>query len=395
VKINSKLKVIVAAVLLAGVVMALCYFVLLPKRDSNKVVNPLETNNSFGWKYPESFNKPHFILQDILASILLAYSKLRDPAAIPLPIGLPVRLKIPVIGVDALVEDALITEGRMDMTEGSVNVAWFALGPKPGEVGSAVIGGHYGISNGVKYVFYDLNKLVVGDKVYVINDKGETLAFQVRSIKLFNRFDDTTDVFNSSDGLAHLNIITCEGIWNQTDLTYESRRVVFTDAIPFEPIPLVPTSSPAVVKIPDNIIQNPSPVVFSRSLRLGSSGADVAALQDTLVKNGFLIFTPRMVKGYFGTATRAALGRYQASIGLRADGVLGPVTRAKIISNESQFAVKPALPSTSITESQPSNSSPKSFTQSIKNLFSTPLDGIITSIFISVIIFLVFKLFSK
>ena len=139
--------------------------------------------------------------------------------------------------MDSAIEDALITpDGRMDVPAGSVNVAWFALGPHPGQVGSAVIGGHFGISNGVKFVFYDLDKLKVGDKVYIENDKGDTLAFQVRRIQLFDRNADATTVFTSNDGLAHLNLITCEGIWNQVNDSYPQRLVVFTDAIPEEAI---------------------------------------------------------------------------------------------------------------------------------------------------------------
>ncbi len=119
----------------------------------------------FGWKFP--------VVKFPLAGSppsKLAYSDIRDPGG--LSQGLPVRLKIPVIGVNSVIEDALITpEGRMDVPIGSINVAWFALGPPPGEKGSAVIGGHYGIDNGVPYVFYNLNKVVVGDKIYVENDR--------------------------------------------------------------------------------------------------------------------------------------------------------------------------------------------------------------------------------
>ncbi len=182
-------------------------------------------DRSFGWKYPTS---QYPIIDSPLSQ--LAYSSFRQLGGIPQ--GLPVRLKIPIIGVDSAVEDAYITrDGRMDVPQGSVNVAWFALGPHPGQVGSAVIGGHYGIKNNVPFVFYKLNQLKTGDKVFVQDDKGALLTFVVRSIKLYSRNDDATPVFYSDDGLAHLNLITCEGIWNKVDGNYPLRRVVFTDAI--------------------------------------------------------------------------------------------------------------------------------------------------------------------
>lgn len=132
----------------------------------------------------------------------LAYSGIRDPNGIP--DGLPVRLQIPSIGVDSAIEDALITfDGRMDVPSGSKNVAWFVLGPHQGEMGSAVIGGHFGIVNETKFVFYDLDKLKVGDKISILDDKENTLSFVVREVRLFERNADATTVFTSQDGLAH------------------------------------------------------------------------------------------------------------------------------------------------------------------------------------------------
>jgi len=186
-------------------------------------------DNSFGWKFPTKIKFPS------TGSVggPIAYSDIRDPGGMPQ--GLPVRLQIPEIGVDSTIEDALITsDGRMDVPAGSVDVAWFALGPHPGQTGSAVIGGHYGIRNGVPFVFYDLDKLKIGDKVYILDDGDSTLAFVVRSIKSFDRNADATPVFVSTDGLAHLNLITCEGVWNQVNGNYPQRLVIFTDEIPSE-----------------------------------------------------------------------------------------------------------------------------------------------------------------
>lgn len=185
-------------------------------------------NEAFGWKFPTA----KFPLTGSNGN-LIAYSTIRDPGGIPQ--GLPVRLKIPSIGVDSAIEDALITpDGRMDVPAGSVNVAWFSLGPHPGSAGSAVIGGHFGIENGVPFVFYKLDQVKIGDKIFIVDDKDETIAFQVKAIKSFDRNADATPVFTSNDGLAHLNLITCEGTWNQVNGTYPQRLVIFTDKIPGE-----------------------------------------------------------------------------------------------------------------------------------------------------------------
>jgi LPXTG-site transpeptidase (sortase) family protein len=215
-KIKNWSKIIII-VFFAGILGAGAYFILIPKLTNNTV------NDTLGWKFPVA-KFPS------TGSVQLASSDIRDASSTPK--GLPVRLKIPAISVDSAIEDAFInSDGRMDVPAGSVNVAWFALGPYPGKEGSAVIGGHFGIKNGVPFVFYNLDHLKIGDKVYIVDDRGATITFIVRSISSFDRNADATDVFTSSDGLAHLNLVTCEGTWNKVNNSYPQRLVVFTDAI--------------------------------------------------------------------------------------------------------------------------------------------------------------------
>lgn len=363
-KFQLNLRSVFIIVLVVGAVGLVTYFILLSQADPDKdpYVSP-QSDELFGWKYPVAmFPEVGPVTEQI------AYSDLRDPGGIPQ--GLPVRLKIPVIGVDSAIEDALITpDGRMDVPYGSVNVAWFALGPHPGREGSAVIGGHFGISNGVKFVFYDLDKLKIGDKIYIVDDKGDTLAFQVRDIKLFNRNDDATTVFTSDDGLAHLNLITCEGIWNRVNDTYPQRRVVFTDAI--SAIGAAEASN-----------------VFYRSLIIGTKGEDVARLQTILIEKGFLIMPRGVSKGYFGTLTRTAVAKYQTSVGLPSTGIFDSATRVKLIP-PTVVAREPSLPSTALS------SKPESFLKTVinhlKSLYETPMDGLVTSILLVVIIFTAFN----
>jgi len=145
--------------------------------------------------------------------------------------GLPVRLKIPVINIDAAVEHVGLTpNGEMGAPKGPIEVAWFDLGPRPGENGSAVIAGHYGQwKNGEGSVFDDLNKLKRGDILYVEDDTGATTIFIVRESRNYEPNADASDVFNLNDGKPHLNLITCEGVWDAVSKSYSQRLVVFTD----------------------------------------------------------------------------------------------------------------------------------------------------------------------
>jgi len=146
-------------------------------------------------------------------------------------LGLPVRLKIPKIKLDARLESVGLTfDGAMEVPKGPSNAAWFNLGPRPGERGSAVIDGHFGRwKNGQPTVFNNLYKLRKGDKIYVKDKKGATVAFVVRELRSYGGSDDASDVFGSSDSRAHLNLITCEGVWDKVSKSYSKRLVVFTD----------------------------------------------------------------------------------------------------------------------------------------------------------------------
>ena len=143
---------------------------------------------------------------------------------------LPVRLKIPSINVDAYVEHTGLTpDGAMGVPKGNVNVAWYNLGPRPGENGSATIAGHYGLKNNIPSVFDDLHKLRVGDRIYIEDEKGTDIIFVVQKIQIYDKDEDASDVFSSNDEKSHLNLITCSGDWNTNEKTRSSRLVVFSD----------------------------------------------------------------------------------------------------------------------------------------------------------------------
>lgn len=148
-------------------------------------------------------------------------------------LGLPILLKIPKIQVEAKVELVGLTpEGTMGVPKGPDEVAWYQLGTRPGEKGSAVIAGHYGTwKNGSGSVFDKLHKLRPGDKLSIEDDKGATISFVVRESRRFDPKADAVEVFSSDDDKSHLNLITCEGTWNKDAKSYSQRLVVFTDKV--------------------------------------------------------------------------------------------------------------------------------------------------------------------
>lgn len=153
------------------------------------------------------------------------------PATPVEPSGLPQNITIPIISVRAAIEQVtLAKDGSMGVPKNAMHAGWYALGPQPGEVGSAVIDGHVNWYDGATGVFENLHTLVVGDTIEVQNDRGEVVTFVVRETRTFGAEDDATDVFTSSDGKAHLNLITCMGEWDMETNQYPERFVVFADA---------------------------------------------------------------------------------------------------------------------------------------------------------------------
>lgn len=142
----------------------------------------------------------------------------------------PFRLYIAKLGIDTSFEYVGITDkGVLDVPKDPSHVAWFKDGPRPGEEGSAVIDGHFGWIDDVPAVFDNLRLLIKGDRISVYNEKGRDIVFIVRELKIYDEYDDASEVFTSRDGRSHLNLITCEGLWDELTQKYAGRLVVFAD----------------------------------------------------------------------------------------------------------------------------------------------------------------------
>ena len=73
---------------------------------------------------------------------------------------------------------------------------------------------------------------------------------------------------------------------------------------------------------------------YTRNLTLGSTGADVVAIQTYLEGKGTLVIPTGVSKGYFGPLTRSALASYQASVGIApAVGYFGPITMGRVTAD--------------------------------------------------------------
>jgi len=72
---------------------------------------------------------------------------------------------------------------------------------------------------------------------------------------------------------------------------------------------------------------------WNTNLTVGSTGADVVALQNALIAGGFSIpsiSSGAATPGYFGSQTKAAVQAYQSARGIPNTGFVGPLTRAAL-----------------------------------------------------------------
>lgn len=152
------------------------------------------------------------------------------PATVPvLDSAVPAYFSIDRLGVYAPIQPVGIVAGAMDVPDTANHVGWYQYGPRPGDIGSAVVAGHVNWNGGEAAIFSSLHTIQIGDTVEVFDSTGKTASFAVTHIKEYPIDADTTEVFSSGEGTRQLNIITCSGPWDPILKTHSLRLVVFTE----------------------------------------------------------------------------------------------------------------------------------------------------------------------
>ena len=154
--------------------------------------------------------------------------------SLPRPTGLarihivdptPTRLLIPRINVDAVVEARGLDANRnMDIPKSFRDVAWYRLGPAPGEPGNALINGHVNWWTG-DAVFTRLNQVRAGDEITVVRADGGTVHFKVDGTRVVDANARIVSLFEPSS-VATLTLITCTGVWNPLTQSNTQRLLV-------------------------------------------------------------------------------------------------------------------------------------------------------------------------
>jgi sortase (surface protein transpeptidase) len=145
--------------------------------------------------------------------------------------SVPVRLRIPSIGVDsALMGLGIAADGSLEVPPTGFPAGWYTGAPTPGERGPAVVAGHVDW-NGRAGVFSELHAVRTGAIVQVSRADGSVATFRVSRVGRFPKDAFPTALVYGDLDHAGLRLITCGGAFDQAAGSYIDDIVVFADLI--------------------------------------------------------------------------------------------------------------------------------------------------------------------
>nr|WP_237419241.1 class F sortase [Kitasatospora sp. SID7827] len=154
------------------------------------------------------------------------------PAVPALPPSPPVRVRIPVLGVDAPVARlGLDGDGRLQPPPAADrNLAgWYRDGAAPGSSGTAVLAGHVDNAHGPA-VFYRLGTLRKGDQLEVDRADRASAWFQVDGVEVYPKSGFPDGKVYAATPDAQLRLITCGGGFSR-DGGYDANVVVYAHLV--------------------------------------------------------------------------------------------------------------------------------------------------------------------
>lgn len=132
----------------------------------------------------------------------------------PLARSVPVRLRIPAIGVDTrVVSLGLAPDGTVEVPpiEADAPAGWYQGSPAPGRTGPAVILAHVTVGAYGNGVFLHLSRLRPGDRVVTGLRDGATAVFTVYAVRTVGKAHFPTDSVYGNVDRPELRLITCGG----------------------------------------------------------------------------------------------------------------------------------------------------------------------------------------
>ncbi|MGH2532035.1 MAG: sortase [Thermomicrobiales bacterium] len=140
----------------------------------------------------------------------------------------PVAVRIPAIGIEAKIEQVPIVAGVMEVPQDAWNVGWYPTISTPGEFTNVVVAGHRDWWSIGPVVFYNLERLNRGDKVYLLGADGAGFTYRVVDRWMIDGDTHAGEIV-SDTGTETLTLITCGGAFSGGE--YENRVIVRAERI--------------------------------------------------------------------------------------------------------------------------------------------------------------------
>lgn len=154
------------------------------------------------------------------------------PSAAPvLSSATPTRVMVPSIGVTAKLQSLKTdSHGVLQPPTNFTDAGWFSAGVRPGNIGPAVIAGHFDAAVGPA-VFDKLRLVRPGAEIDVPRSDGTTARFRVtRSAFVSKALFPSSAVYGATPD-AQLRLITCGGTYDSSVGHYDDNLVVFATLI--------------------------------------------------------------------------------------------------------------------------------------------------------------------
>ena len=143
------------------------------------------------------------------------------------PTPVPVRLRIPKIQVTTSLEPlGRAPDGTVEVPNQFDLAGWYAPGPRPGDLGSAVILGHVDSDRGPA-VFYRLRELRPGDQLTITRADGSLVQFVVQRTQQSPKDQFPTDDVYYPTLTPGLRLVTCGGVFDASWGHYLSNIIVY------------------------------------------------------------------------------------------------------------------------------------------------------------------------
>ncbi|MFJ4005036.1 class F sortase [Streptomyces sp. NPDC090023] len=151
-----------------------------------------------------------------------------DPSEAARSRSVPVRLRIPGIGVDTpVMRLGLEQDGTVQVPPITAHdqAGWYQNSPTPGRTGPSVILGHVTVGPYGDGVFRRLDRLRRGDEITVRLENGTSAEFTVTSLRTVAKAEFPTEAVYGDVARPELRLITCGG--PRTGDGYRDNVIVF------------------------------------------------------------------------------------------------------------------------------------------------------------------------